>query len=108
GGLGGWPVCRTGGESGRRRYRSPDRVAACHQPPNGRTALPLHLELQLTQEFVPRRNVIEGLRRLIVLGEEVLDPRLLPLREDALPVDLALPHVDYLVVRCPGRVLHVH
>src|SRR5437762_8212923 len=80
-------------------------VSPTAQPPNRLTA---SLELQSFRILVAHRDVIEWLRRLIVLDKEVLDPGLLALREDALPVDLPLPDVGHLVLRCAGRVLDVH
>src|SRR6266508_2937177 len=65
-------------------------------------------KLQALQVARARRDVFERLRRLIVLDNGMLDARLIPLRKDALPVDLPLPYVDHLMLRGTRGVLHVH
>src|SRR5207249_11020971 len=73
------------------------------EPPNR-----LISEFQVLQIVIARRDILERLRRLVVLDEEMLDARLILLRKDSLPVDLPLPHDHHLVFGRAGRVFHVH
>src|SRR6266576_6141191 len=75
--------------------------------PSNLPTFPRISKLQLLEILVAHRDVIEWLRRLIVLDKEVLDPGLLALREDALPVDLPLPDVGHLVLGRRAPVLHM-
>src|SRR6266545_7196472 len=106
----GWSDCQLVREIGSqallRRGLGPHAVSRSDDPPIRPSGAPS--KLQALQIARARRDVFERLRRLIVLDKSMLDARLIPLRKDALPVDLPLPYVDHLMLRGTRGVLHVH
>src|SRR4051812_35179851 len=66
-------------------------------PPPIRPSAP-RSKLQILQIVKTHRHVLESLRRVVMLHEEMLDAGLLALGENPLPIDAALPHIHHLVL----------